>query len=89
MSTHEADDPFPAVCLPLYIYIGKYMYMYICFVCVLVYVCLYAEWIKKLLINLIKSKSNVNIAQTQQSGRRRQGCVLQAAKSLMQVVKRK
>jgi len=31
--------------------------------CVCVYVCLYAEWIKKLLINLIKSKSCVNIAQ--------------------------
>lgn len=28
--------------------------------CVSVYVCLYAEWIKKLLINLIKSKSSVN-----------------------------
>jgi len=38
------------------------------YVNVLVYVCLYVEWIKKLLINLIKSKSSVNITQAQQSG---------------------
>lgn len=53
MSTHrtaakQADDPFLAVCREC-----------VC-VCVSVYVCLYAEWIKKLLINLIKSKSSVN-----------------------------
>lgn len=53
MRTHESDTDD---LLPPFWGTGRVV------ACVPVYVCLYAEWIKKLLINLIKSKSCVNIA---------------------------
>lgn len=58
--------------IPFWPYVASSVYVS---VRVSVYVCLYAEWIKKLLINLIKSKSSVNTTHTgpgRQSGQQQQ-----------------